>query len=233
MLVNTGAGINQGGPDSVLCGTCGDDDALLQTSALVDTPYVTGVPLGGIGAGWFDLAPDGGVSRVAINNWHQNGVVWGANPGGAANGTFMAVWRRSGGAAHLLQRRPSIASPLLQAAPHASASPAFPTINVTLTPPAGANPAPVVTRGWSPFVPHQVANSYLPIAVLEVTVDNSLGTEDDDVSCLLAGRHRAAAFRCQYDSAGPLLPVAVPLACSWRMWLGDQRPHEYDVTGRH
>lgn len=215
---DTGLGVNQGGPDAAVCGTCGDDAALLNTSALVDVPYTTGVPLGGIGVGWFDLAPDGGVSRVAINSWHENGVIWASNHGGSANGTFLAVWRRSSGGAHLLQRRPSIASGILPPAPHASASPAFPTMNVSLTPPVGANPAPVVTRGWSPFVPHDVANSSLPIAVLEVTVDNSAGAAADDVAVALSwqdviGRELFDASAAQLDAYYP--SPAAGLSCGF------------------
>lgn len=213
---DTGVGINQGGSsDALVCGTCGDDDALLQTSNLVDAPFTTGVPLGGIGVGWFDLAPDGGVSRVALNNWHENGVIWNSNHGNATGGTFLAVWRSSG-AAHLLQRRPSIVTSVLPSAPHSSASPAFPTMNVTLTPPPGANPAPVVTRAWSPFVPHEVVNSSLPIAVLEVTVDNTHGDRDDVVAVALSWQDvlARALFDANTTQLDAFYPVPAPgLSC--------------------
>ena len=47
----------------------------------------SGVPVGGIGVGYFDLAPDGEIKRVAINNAHQDGVLT-----DTMNGTFMAMW---------------------------------------------------------------------------------------------------------------------------------------------
>ena len=85
--------------------------------ALRDAPGTSGVPLGGIGTGFFDLAPDGGIARVAINNHHQDGVIT------DANATFLAVFRASTGS-HLLQRRPSIAAgPNLPAAAHTVAVP--------------------------------------------------------------------------------------------------------------
>ena len=43
------------------------------------------MPLGGVGVGYFDIAPDGQVKRVAINNGHADGVLTDIN-----NGTFFA-----------------------------------------------------------------------------------------------------------------------------------------------
>jgi len=78
-----------------------------------------------------------------------------------------------------------------------------------------------VTRGWSPFVPHQVANSSLPIAVLEVTVDNSLGTEADDVSVAVSwqdviGRLLFDANTTQLDLYYPSpYPSPAVGGCGW------------------
>ena len=86
-------------------GTCGDDDAWLDplgNGGVADGPVHSGVPVGGVGVGWFDIAMDGGISRVAINNWHQDGVIW------DTNASFLAIFRASSGAS-LLQRRPSVA----------------------------------------------------------------------------------------------------------------------------
>ena len=61
------SGVDPGSPYAA--GTCGDDDAYLDplSPGLVDAPTRSGVPLGGIGVGWFDIAADGGISRVALN----------------------------------------------------------------------------------------------------------------------------------------------------------------------
>lgn len=100
---------------------------------------------------------------------------------GDFNATFLAVWRRSTGAAGLLQRRPSVAaSAALPPAAHATAALLWPTANVSLEAAAGGGP-PTVLRAWSALAPHDIANSTLPAAWLEVTVENS-GTADDVAS---------------------------------------------------
>ncbi len=68
--------------------------------ALVDHPGPSGVPVGGIGVGCFDYAPDGRFTRIGINNWHSEGGD--SYTIGSAPGTFLAIWRD--GKAHLLQR---------------------------------------------------------------------------------------------------------------------------------
>jgi len=174
------SGVDPGSPYA--SGTCGDDDAFLDplSPGLLDAPTRSGVPLGGVGVGWFDIAADGGVSRVALSGWHQDGVLWAGD--GDVNATFLAVWRRSTGAAGLLQRRPSVAaSAALPPAAHATATLLWPTVNVSLEAAAGGGP-PTVLRAWSALAPHDIANSTLPAAWLEVTVDNSAGTSDDVAS---------------------------------------------------
>lgn len=54
------------------------------------TGQQSGVPLGGIGVGYFDIAADGQIKRVAINNGHCDGVLTDIN-----NGTFLAAWESS------------------------------------------------------------------------------------------------------------------------------------------
>ena len=174
------SGVDPGSPYA--SGTCGDDDAFLDplSPGLVDAPTRSGVPLGGVGVGWFDIAADGGVSRVALSNWHEDGVLWAHD--GDFNATFLAVWRRSTGTAGLLQRRPSVAaSAALPPAAHSTAVLLWPTANVTLEPAAGGGP-PTVLRAWSTLAPHDVAHSTLPAAWLEVTVDNTAGASDDVAS---------------------------------------------------
>jgi uncharacterized protein (DUF608 family) len=173
------SGVDPGSPYS--SGTCGDDAAYLDplSPGLLDAPTRSGVPLGGVGVGWFDVAADGGISRVALSGWHQDNVLWADD--GDFNATFLAVWRRSSGAAGLLQRRPSVAaSAALPPAAHATAALLWPTANISLEA-AGGGP-PTVLRAWSALAPHDVVNSTLPAAWLEVTVDNSVGTSDDVAS---------------------------------------------------
>lgn len=169
-----GTGVDSG--SAYVSGVCGDDDATFgDPLALADAPGLSGVPLGGIGVGFFDLAPDGGVARVAINNAHQDGVIT------DANATFLAVFRASAGGAHSLQRRPAVASgPALPPATHTVATALFPRINVTVD--GGRGSPPVRVRAWSPLVPHDVSNSSLPLAFVDVVLSNAGGAAPDVVS---------------------------------------------------
>ena len=60
----------QAAPTSGLCHI--DDARFADPLHLVNSSGdYTGVPLGGVGVGFFDYAPDGEIKRVAINNAHQ------------------------------------------------------------------------------------------------------------------------------------------------------------------
>jgi len=65
--------------------------------ALRDHPGPSGVPLGGIGVGCVDLAPDGHFSRIGLNNWFTDGLsrVRGENPE-LERGSFLALWEGRG-----------------------------------------------------------------------------------------------------------------------------------------
>ena len=196
-------------------GTCGDDDAWLDplgNGGVADGPVHSGVPVGGVGVGWFDIAMDGGISRVAINNWHQDGVIW------DTNASFLAIFRASSGAS-LLQRRPSVAtSAALPPAQRARAAALWPTTNVTLTTSgAPSGNAPPVLRAWSALAPHDVLNSSLPAAWLEVTVDNSAGASADLVSVAVSWQDVIA--RRLWDANASILDRFYPNStdpCGWQ-----------------
>jgi non-lysosomal glucosylceramidase len=161
-----------------ISGVCSGDDAQYDDPmVLSDGLGNSGVPLGGIGSGFFDIAPNGQFSRIAINNWHQDGVIT------DAAGSFLAVWRQSTGTAQVLQRSPSLAVPSLQSAGHSLYTGLFPTVDLTVSEPGGAASSNTYRiSAWSPFVPHDVANSSLPLAFIDVELDNSEGASDDTFS---------------------------------------------------
>ena len=88
----------QGAPTSGLCHI--DDTRFADPLHLVNSSGdYTGVPLGGVGVGFFDYAPDGEIKRVAINNAHQDGVLT-----DTTNGSFLALFDAEGGEAVVLSR---------------------------------------------------------------------------------------------------------------------------------
>jgi len=205
LFSSLGLGVASASPN--ISGTVGDDAVFDAPLALLDAPAASGVPLGGVGVGFFDIAPDGGVSRVALNGWHEDNIITGLNA------TFLAIARASqaGRPPTLLQTRPSIASPLVRARAHAVAAPLFPTMNVTF-PDDGAT-----VRAWSPFVPHDLANSSLPVVIVEVEVSNPTGS-DDDITVAFSWQDVIA--RRLYDANASLLDRFYPsdpkMPCGWR-----------------
>jgi non-lysosomal glucosylceramidase len=200
-----GVGVDSSSPyvSGVCPGPDGGDDALADPFTLVDQPGIAGPPLGGIGVGWVDLAPDGSIARVAVNGWHQDGVIT------DASGTFLAVWAEGGSsglpASQVLQRRPSAVSSL-PVSPHSLFTGAFPRATATLSPasPSAAGGAYTVSA-WSPFVPHDVANSSLPLAYFDVHLDNTGGAADRNFSAAFSwqdvvGRRLFDASTAQLDA---------------------------------
>ena len=124
----------------------------------------SGVPLGGIGVGCFDYAPDGRFTRICINNWHasdQSPVIE------EVPGTFLAVWRDD--RAKLLQRGADFAG--MTAAKQAVYRGLFPTAACQIDDEA-------LVRVWSGLVPHDLKNSSLPLVWIEVELKNSRTTPE-------------------------------------------------------
>ena len=122
----------------------------------------SGVPLGGIGVGYFNYAPDGRFTRICINNWHaadQSPVIE------EAPGTFLAVWR--GGQAKLMQRGADFAG--MTAAKQTIYRGLFPTAACQVDDDA-------LVRAWSGLVPHDATDSSLPLAWIEVELKNTSAT---------------------------------------------------------
>lgn len=155
---------------SYISGVCFDDDIMSSDPfAIPNGAPRSGVPLGGVGVGFFDLAPAGNIARVAVNNWHQDGVVT-----DMSRGTFLAVWDASRGGAQLLQTV-NVSGPLidnLNLASNVTYTGMFPTVNLTVD-------AAYSVYAWSPLIPHDVANSSLPLAYLEVTLRNPTSSDVD------------------------------------------------------
>eukprot|EP01050_Picozoa_sp_SAG11_P011144 SAG11_NODE_1160_length_5647_cov_8.048125_2_plen_596_part_00 len=156
-------GVNSGtGQSSAICGI---DDARFDNplELLNSTGDFSGVPMGGVGVGFVDLAPDGQIKRVAINNAHQNGVLTDTKAG-----SFLALWEGKG-TARVLQR-PAASGPA-GAAGLGSLEGARTNFS-GLFPIATLDSSEVEVSAWSPLVPQQIENSSLPLVYFDVTVRN-------------------------------------------------------------
>ncbi|AQQ10297.1 putative bile acid beta-glucosidase [Sedimentisphaera cyanobacteriorum] len=121
----------------------------------------SGVPLGGIGTGCFDIAPNGAFTRIALNNTHEAGVLK------DVQGSFLAFW--NGEDAKLLQRK-SVAG--MDTIDNVTYTGLFPTIKCDY----GNG---VTLNAYSGLIPHNIKDSSLPVAWLDVTVKNTTGKDSD------------------------------------------------------
>ena len=166
----SGPGVNSGTGST--SGLCGVDDSQFDNplELLNSTDDASGVPLGGIGVGFIDYAPDGQIKRVAINNAHEDGVLTDIH-----DGTFLALWEEGKGTARVLQRTP--VGGAAQAAGLADLS--YSATNFTGLFPTAAldvDDGAVKISAWSALVPQQIENSSLPLVYFDVTVRNSKST---------------------------------------------------------
>lgn len=141
--------------------------------ALRDHPGPSGVPLGGIGVGCLDLAPDGRFTRIALNNIHQ------PLDARAGKESFFTLWIKNtaGTTVRRLQRNSEQKNERAGYA-HSDYTGLFPRaeINFFDTP----DGAPEVTLAASSgLVPHDIKNSSLPVVWFEVSLR---APEDSEVS---------------------------------------------------
>src|SRR5207247_1420033 len=112
----------------------------------------TGVPLGGIGAGTFQVMTDGLISGATYNN------KW-AYPTGDIPGCFAAVHVRAGTRA--LSRVLALTSPYgLETISGLNYEGLFPVAKLTFQDPA--LPILISSRAFSPLIPHDVRSSSFP-----------------------------------------------------------------------
>lgn len=122
----------------------------------------SGVPLGGIGCGTFQLLTDGTISRATINNnWSK--------PTGDLNGCFAAIWTNADG--RMVSRALTLKSPYgLPSAAAVDYLGLFPRATVQFPDPA--LPVSVTLRAFTPLVPQDLGSSTIPAAIFVFTVRN-------------------------------------------------------------
>jgi uncharacterized protein (DUF608 family) len=146
--------------------------------ALHDAPGPSGVPLGGIGVGAVDLAPDGHFTRIAINNWATDSGVDRARAEHPEwdSEAFLAVWEKdaSGNTATVRLQRDPRTTAGMAAYRHSTYRGLFPTARVAFDDPVDANMHSLATVfAYSGLVPQNEKDSSLPGFWIEVTLANS------------------------------------------------------------
>jgi non-lysosomal glucosylceramidase len=147
--------------------------------ALYDQNGPSGVPLGGIGVGTVDLAPDGRFSRMAINNWlsDESGIdrARRENPEWERE-AFLSVWERDAEGHTIAQRliRTADNAEGMTGYRHSIYRGLFPTAQIAFEDGVGGDLHSVVSvKAHSSLIPHNVKDSALPAFWIEVTLANS------------------------------------------------------------
>lgn len=137
--------------------------------ALRDHVGPSGVPLGGIGVGCFDLTPQGSFTRIGLNNTHQ------VLPAKAGRGSLFSIWTkdRNGVQVRRLQRDPENTFGM-QAYKHSTYTGLFPRVELGFDDPSSDKfdtPAHISLKAHSGLVPHNVKDSALPLVWFEVEIE--------------------------------------------------------------
>lgn len=146
--------------------------------ALHDLGGPSGVPLGGIGVGAVDFAPDGHFTRMALNNWATDSGVARARAENPAwdEEAFLALWERDSSGTVAVRRLQRDGRSLygMNAYTHSTYRGLFPTARLSLD--DGPSPQPhslISVYAYSGLVPQNVKDSSLPGFWIEVTLANS------------------------------------------------------------
>lgn len=146
--------------------------------ALYDALGPSGVPLGGIGVGAVDLAPDGHFTRIAINNWATDSGVDRArsdNPDWDSE-AFLALWEKdsSGDTTAIRLERDLLTIHGMGGYRHSTYRGLFPTARISFDDPTTNGLHSLVSVfAHSGLVPQNVKDSSLPGFWIEVTLANS------------------------------------------------------------
>lgn len=128
--------------------------------ALKDHPARSGVPLGGIGCGNVEFAPNGRFVRIGLNNIHL--------PIMRSAASFFALWTRADGKTSVRRLvRDSVGQYGMAGVSHTSFTGLFPKGDLHV-----ADPVVLTTvHAWSSLVPQDVKNSSLPVVYFDVELE--------------------------------------------------------------
>lgn len=155
--------------------------------ALADLKGVSGVPLGGIGAGCVQFTPDGTFVRTTgINNWFTDAVTgFRKNNTELEKGHFIAVWQKLKNGETVARRlqKDNLNTCGLKGYPHSVFKGLFPTAEVYFTQEGYTpQPSPASVKVWSGFVANDLKATTSPCFWVEVTLANSDRYEESAVA---------------------------------------------------
>ncbi len=179
-------------------------------------PMASGIPLGGMGAGTFELRADGGMYEWQIfNNWAQRLVL---------PDTFFAV-RANENAKPAVTRR-------LETIRHGN-NPGTPVKNITyegrspiarLRYDEPALPVEISLTAWSPLIPHQPRESGFPAAVFTFQVTNRAATAVH--ACVLGSIRNAVALNNGWTGTQNRLERPAAISAVHMSARSDAKPSE-------
>jgi len=129
---------------------------------LKDHPSRSGVPLGGIGVGNVEFAPNGRFVRIGMNNIHD--------PIAGSRAAFFTCWTKTKEKATV--RRLVLDDTMqygMAGMPHASFAGLFPQATWKAT--EGTLPVKLTLHAWSGLTPHDIKNASLPIVYFDVELE--------------------------------------------------------------
>jgi len=130
--------------------------------ALSDHPSRSGVPLGGIGVGNVEFAPNGRFVRIGLNNIHL--------PIPRCTASFFALWYKT--AKQTKVRRlvlDSVDQYGMEGTRHTTYTGLFPRADLTVGDPVIRS----TVHAWSSLIPQDVKNSSLPVVFFDVELESS------------------------------------------------------------
>jgi uncharacterized protein (DUF608 family) len=136
--------------------------------SLTDHPSRSGVPLGGIGTGNVEFAPNGRFVRIGLNNIHL--------PIAKSKACFFALWTRTGkGTAVRRLVLDSTGQYGMDGVRHTAYTGLFPQASLSVS----DGPVRPVIHAWSSLIPQDVKNSALPMVWFDIEVE---ATEDAELA---------------------------------------------------
>ena len=133
------------------------------TGKIIDQTWKSGVPLGGIGAGKFEVMTDGHIGNLAINNnWDKPLLL--------VDGTTAAVWVKDGDKTFARTLLKKSKTPLA-GVKSVEYTGLFPRALITFVEPE--LPVKVELEAWSSLVPHKIKDSALPAAFFDYRITNT------------------------------------------------------------